>query len=108
MIRAMHLSQDNKLRTDLQPMDVAFALQDADGLLWVDLEDSPPQESEPLLTETFGFHPLAVRNALGEEGSPKISEWGEYLYVVIHAIVLENDDASRLHTRELDIFLGKN
>lgn len=108
MIRVLYASTDGKLRTDLDPMDVAFALQDPGGLLWVDFEGATPEESEPILIQTFRFHPLAVDDALQESHLPKIDDWGSYLYIVLHTAAIDKIDGSQVDTQELDIFLGNN
>jgi magnesium transporter len=109
MLRAMNYSQEGTLRTDLSLMDVAFTLQDLNGLLWVDFQGTPPEEDEPILRKTFNFHPLAIDDALQETHIPKIDDWGQYLYVVLHAVVFDDKDGEvHLDTLELDVFLGKN
>lgn len=108
MIRALCFSQDSKLRSDLQLVDVAFALQDTNNIVWVDFEASSPQEDEPILRKTFGFHPLAIDDALQESHVPKIDDWGQYLYIVLHAVVFDAKKEQELDTLELDIFVGKN
>jgi magnesium transporter len=108
MIRSLYRTQDGQIHSDLSPEEYTTALQDAGGLLWVDLEGEPPEVCKPILRETFGFHPLAVDDALEESHVPKVDDWGQYLYLVLHAVVynLQGDEA--VDTRELDVFLGKN
>ena len=107
MLRAIYLSSDGKLRADLDKIDLAFALHDTAGFLWVDFEAEPAQACEPVLLNTFGFHPLAVDDALEESHVPKLDDWGEYLYIVMHAAAIQpgNFDIVSL---EMDIFLGRN
>jgi magnesium transporter len=82
MIRALYYSKDGDLRSDLTPMDVAFALQDAQGTIWMDFENTTSEEAEPVLRKTFGFHPLAIDDALQESHVPRVDDWGQYLYIV--------------------------
>jgi len=61
------------------------------------------------LRETFGFHPLAVDDALEEVHVPKLDDWGQYLYLVLHAVAFEEGpDGTYMDTLELDVFLGHN
>lgn len=108
MIRSLYRSQEGRLKTDLKPEEFAAALQDGEGLLWVDLLDEPVDVCEPILRQTFGFHPLAVDDALEESHVPKVDDWGQYVYVVLHAIVFDDQDGGRVDTQELDLFLGSN
>jgi magnesium transporter len=107
MLRAIYLSSDGHLRTDLDKIDLAFALHDTAGFLWVDFEAEPPQACQPVLLNTFGFHPLAVDDALEETHVPKLDDWGEYLYIVMHAATIQPQDHS-IDTLELDVFLGRH
>jgi magnesium transporter len=84
------------------------ALQAPRGLLWVDFVSELPEVCEPIFHETFGFHPLAIDDALQESHVPKLDDWGEYLYLVLHAIVFNDRAGGSVDTVELDVFLGKN
>jgi len=108
MIRAMYRTPEGTIRTDLTPGDLPAVLRRTGGVLWVDFEGTPPKEDEPILIQTFGFHPLAVDDALQESHVPKVDDWDEYLYLVLHAITFDRSDGGRLDAIELDVFLGKN
>ncbi len=108
MIRALYRAQDGHIRTDLSPEEFTAALQDVGGLLWVDLAGEPPDACRPILLETFGFHPLAVDDALVESHVPKVDDWGPYLYLVLHAVAFNQGENEPLNTLELDVFLGQN
>jgi magnesium transporter len=109
MIRSLYRAQDGQLRTDMRTADeFTAALQDMEGLLWVDLVSEPPDACRPILRNTFGFHPLAVDDALEEAHVPKVDDWGEYIYLVLHAVVFDPQNDELLNTLELDVFLGKN
>ena len=71
MIRSLYRTGDGQVRTALRPQEFSAALEDKDGLLWVDLVEELPSVCEPILHETFGFHPLAVDDALRESHVPK-------------------------------------
>ena len=93
------------------PVDrVAKAIADAEGTVWVDIEDleSACNDSvESMLRDVFHFHALAIEDALKDTHVPKVDDWEKYLYIVIDTIDFhpETDDL-RLH--ELDLFLGPN
>lgn len=108
MIRVLSFSKSQKIRTDLQPIDIGPTLSDPKTLLWVDFDGATPQESQPILHTTFGFHPLAIDDALQETHLPKVDDWGSYLYIVLHSVALDPQASTGMHTQELDIFLGKN
>lgn len=108
MIRSLYRTQDGHIRTDLSPAEFATALRDVHGLLWVDFSCESSDVCEPILRQTFGFHPLAVDDALEETHVPKVDDWGQYLYLTLHAVTFDQQKDGPLDTLELDAFLGPN
>jgi magnesium transporter len=109
-LRAVYRSGAGELHLDWPVARLDEALHDPHGVLWLDIEshngDEAP-EVESLLLETFGFHGLAIEDALRESHLPKIDDWGDYLYMVFHGTAVdEANDALRL--TELDVFIGAN
>jgi magnesium transporter len=82
-------------------------LSDPQSLLWVDFQAAPLVEIEPHSRDMFGFHVLARDDALREIHVPKIDDWGNYLYAVVHGVIFDQKSLA-LTTRELNIFLGRN
>ncbi|MFO3796111.1 MAG: CorA family divalent cation transporter, partial [Anaerolineales bacterium] len=81
-------------------------LRKGEGLIWVDFCAEPNETCEPILREIFGFHPLAIEDALEQTNLPKVDDWGEYLYLVVDALDYSAEDG--LKQVELDVFLGKH
>ncbi len=108
MIRSLYRPPDGALQTDLSLEAITAAQQDAAGLLWIDLCGEPASVCEPILRDMFGFHPLAVDDALAESHHPKVDDWGSYLYLVLHGVVFDTAADQRVRTLELDVFLGRS
>ena len=106
MIRSMHFVEGRELRTDLEQEQFRELLTKDEGLLWVDIQNEPRETVERLLREVFGFHPLAIDDALHETHIPKLDDWGAYLYVVLHGVVSNQQEADGFDTSEIDIFAG--
>jgi magnesium transporter len=77
---------------------------ESSGLTWIHLE-SPDQEHASALAERFGWHPLDVEDVLSKRQRPKIDDYPEYLFVVLH-FPFYDKAVQRLNAAELDIFLG--
>src|SRR3990170_1982841 len=108
MIRTLFYSSGKPIRTDVSPTNFPKLLEEPEGLLWVDFIDEPPDTAEPIL-RSFGFHHLAIDDALQETHAPKIDDWGDYLYIVLNYMHLVKDTESwDTEIDELDIFLGRN
>src|ERR687895_1145229 len=76
----------------------------AHGLTWVHL-DSPTADESTALAERFGWHPLDIEDVLSKRQRPKIDEYEDYRFVVLHFPVYDKA-AKRLNAGELDVFLG--
>jgi magnesium transporter len=72
--------------------------------VWVDLSDPTPDDTR-VLTDIFHFHELAIEDALAEIHHPKVESYGDYLYLILHAIDF-NPREHTFRTREVDFFLG--
>lgn len=105
MIRNLYRSPDGSFEYDLSLAQIAERLQQPEGLLWVDMLAPTEAEWRPILADTFRFHPLAIDDAVQETHVPKVDDYGEYLYVVVHGLSYQGDPPA-IHTRELDAFLG--
>jgi magnesium transporter len=78
----------------------------AGGLTWVHL-DRPDAEAMAVLAARFGWHPLDVEDVLSKRQRPKIDEYPEYLFGVLHFPVYDKA-IQRLNAAELDFFLGSD
>lgn len=107
MIRVLFRSGAGELTLDYPPEKIDAALRDKRGLVWVDWLTAAPEECDPILRNVFGFHPLAIDDALHEAHVPKVDDWGEHLYIALHSINFKRE-WSALDTDELDVFLGRN
>jgi len=108
MRRSLYRDAAGQMQHQLSLEQLAAALRDPQGLIWVDFEDEPVEACEPVLRGTFGFHPLAIDDALREVHIPKIDDWGSYLYICLHAVAFEQGPEAQLKAHELDAFLGDN
>ena len=75
-----------------------------EGLRWVNIERPGPAESA-WLEEHFDFHALDLEDVLSRNQRPKIDEYPDYLFIVLHFPVFDRT-VKRLNAGELDIFVG--
>jgi magnesium transporter len=77
-----------------------------EGFRWVNIEQPSPLEAA-WLEEHFEFHPLDLEDVLSRNQRPKIDEYPEYLFIVLHFPVFDRS-VGRLNAGELDIFVGRD
>ena len=75
-----------------------------DTFVWVALQDPDDAELADMQDE-FDLHPLAVEDARHGHQRPKIEEYGDSLFVVLHTLEQEGDE---LNVGEINIFVGRN
>jgi magnesium transporter len=78
----------------------------AHGLTWVHL-DAPTLDEATLLAERFGWHPLDLEDVLSRRQRPKVDEYPDYLFGVLHFPVYDKA-IQRLNAAELDLFVGND
>lgn len=76
------------------------------AILWVDIA-APSVPESLILSDTFGFHPLSVEDAMSQMEFPKVEAYDRYLYVVLHGLDFTRAD-ERFATHDVDFFLGPN
>jgi magnesium transporter len=76
----------------------------AEGLRWVNIERPSPLECA-WLEEHFGFHALDLEDVLSRNQRPKIDEYPDYMFIVLH-VPHYNKERARLDAAELNVFVG--
>lgn len=108
MIRSLYYKSGQPIQTNIPPAEFNRLIRDRKGTLWVDFIGEPEELAEPIL-RSFGFHPLAIDDALQETHTPKVDDWGDYLYIVLSILNYKRENGVfESEIDELDVFLGSN
>lgn len=67
----------------------------------------PDEKAMLYLKRHYKFHPLDLDDCLSEVQRPKIDDYENYLFIVLH-IPITSGKKSRIEVSELDIFIGQN
>ena len=76
----------------------------ANGLRWVNIE-RPSSLEAGWIEDEFEFHALDIEDVMSRNQRPKIDEYPDYLFIVLHFPVFDRQ-VGRLNAGELDIFVG--
>jgi magnesium transporter len=71
--------------------------------IWIELERHS-HDAEVLLAETLKVHPLTLEDIWGVGTHPKVDDYANYLYVVVHGIGAAH--RGRLELVEVDVVIG--
>jgi len=94
----------DKLRTTTSLADIRAALA-ANQRIWVDLERQSA-DADTLLGDVLKLHPLTIEDIWAERSRPKIDDFDDYLYIIVHGIGAAKHD--KLETVEIDLVIGPN
>jgi magnesium transporter len=72
---------------------------------WLDIDEETPELCEAL-TQQCKLHHLAVEDIFQERLSPKVEDYGDSLYIVLHGIALQHDAPDDLRTVEIDLIIS--
>ena len=77
---------------------------ETDGLKWINIERPRPAD-KAWLEERFAFHSLDYEDVFSRNQRPKVDEYDDYLFIVLHFPRYDKEIA-RLNAAELDLFVG--
>jgi magnesium transporter len=97
--------QEGRVLKEIDPREISDYVSRSECFVWVALRDPSETELREMQKE-FGLHELAVEDARHGHQRPKIEEYGDSLFAVLHTV--ETNGAGELYTGELDIFVGRN
>jgi magnesium transporter len=106
MIHSFVFNDGKLVGTNLDTDALRLVRADKGLLIWIDLAEPTPEEAKTILEDVFSFHPLAIEDAMSASRYPKIEDYEDYLYLVMHAVAFSKEEQFR--TSELDFFIGKS
>ena len=88
----------------LSPRRPRAEIVEAPGLRWINIE-RPRAVDQAWLEERFDFHPLDYEDVFSRNQRPKVDEYDDYLFIVLH-FPRYDKTVARLNAAEVDIFVG--
>jgi magnesium transporter len=106
MIQSFVFNDGKLVASNLDSDALRLVRADKGLLIWVDLFAPTAEETTSILEDVFSFHPLAIEDCLSVSRYPKIEDYEDYLFLVMHAVAFNKEEQFR--TTELDFFIGKS
>src|SRR6478672_9410428 len=108
LVSCVAYEQGRKI-ADIPVADVSEYVRRPDCFVWVALFE-PTQAELDEIADEFGLHELAVEDARKGHQRPKIEEYGDSLFAVLHPVELVKleDGTDDLRIGEVSVFVGTN
>ncbi len=103
----IHVFDDQGHKIQDASTDVCALIKRPGTVVWIDTDENSAKVTEIMQT-ALGLHPLVVEDIFSEYGNPKIEEYPEYLYLVMHGVRRDAERPEDLGTVELDLVIGSN
>ncbi|HZO37134.1 MAG TPA: magnesium/cobalt transporter CorA [Solirubrobacteraceae bacterium] len=87
-----------------EPEALRVEVVETDGLRWINIE-RPRAAERAWLEQEFDFHTLDYEDVFSRNQRPKVDEYDDYLFVVLHFPRFDKA-VGRLNAAELDVFVG--
>jgi magnesium transporter len=97
--------QDGRKLGDITVEQISDYVQKPECFVWVALKEPEPAELDAM-KEEFGLHDLAVEDVRAHHQWPKLEEYGDSLFAVMHTVEFQEDGT--LLFGEVDVFVGVN
>ena len=108
--------EEGRKLADIEIDQIGEYLSRPGAFVWVALHDATPDELAQV-QHVFGMHALAIEDAGKGHQRPKVEEYGDSLFVVMHLLEAGGEahepkpgkpKKTRLQLGELDVFVGSN
>jgi magnesium transporter len=104
-----YADQTGSIRQNLSRDEIVRAFRSGVGTLWVDV-DTRDDGQVAILKDIFGFHPLAIEEAVNPQSRVKLEEFDLYMLLIVRTVAFceTTEDPYDLDTVNISFFLGKN
>jgi magnesium transporter len=106
VIRSFVFNEGKLAAQDLDLDALRLVRSDKGLIIWIDLDNPTDEETREVLEGLFHFHPLSIEDCMAVSQLPKIEDYEDYLFMVMHAVDFNRQD--KFSTTELNLFLGKD
>ena len=103
LINCVVYQEGNKL-ADIHPSEIRSYVDRPECFVWVALFEPSNEELDAMQAE-FNLHELAVEDARHGHQRPKIEEYGDSLFAVLHIVDMVGGE---LNVGEVNVFVGRN
>ncbi len=91
----------------MESIEECFPLRDRQTVTWINVDGLHNVALIESLGKHFGLHPLVLEDIAAVNQRPKMEEYDDYLYIVLHMLDFDSERKHVLH-EQLSLVLGAN
>ncbi|MFP3948295.1 MAG: magnesium/cobalt transporter CorA [Longimicrobiales bacterium] len=91
----------------LDRIEEAYPFRDRPAVTWVNVDGVHDVELIQKVGEHFGIHPLVLEDIAAVNQRPKVEEYDDYIYLVLHMLSFD-ESSGRVQNEQLSLVLGEN
>jgi magnesium transporter len=104
---SIHIMENGAYRVSSDPSQIADLIARKDVSLWIDADEQTDGVRE-LLLDKLQLHSLVIEDIFSDRLTPKVEEYENFLYLVMHGVRRDGETPEDLCTVELDVVIGEN
>lgn len=106
-VELVQYDQGHLEKRQVASLDECLIRQDAPTVSWVNVEGLSDLEVLRHFGSCYGIHPLVLEDILATDQRPKAADYGDYLYVVLKMIDLD-EAKGEIKSEQVSLVLGRN
>ncbi|MBJ6802024.1 magnesium/cobalt transporter CorA [Geomonas propionica] len=103
----VHYDETHLDKHPVTSVDECLIKKDIPGVTWINVEGLADLEVLRHFGSCYGIHPLVLEDILATDQRPKAADYGEYLYVVLKMIALD-EGGTEIKSEQVSLVLGQN
>jgi magnesium transporter len=107
-ITLLDYDEQRVLEKELPVVDECLLFKEKESVTWINVTGLHQVELLERLNDCFGLHPLVLEDILNTDQRPKMEDFGDYLYIVLRMLDLDQKNGNAVVSEQISLILGKN
>lgn len=93
---------------EVKSVEECFLFNDKPYVTWFNISGIHDEEVIGAIGKHFNFHPLMLEDVMNTNQRPKTEDYGDYLFIVLKMLYLDNEEGNQVTTEQVSLVLGPN
>ncbi len=97
--------ENNISEKEVKDIEDSFPFMDNQTVTWINIDGIHQTEIIEKIGKRFGMHPLILEDVVNSEQRPKIEDYGEYIFIVLKMLYLD-DKKEGVQAEQISLIIG--